>query len=652
MPWLKKCLGIDVGSTSVKISEIVTEKSGVRITQIHRASVDLPPGPLDAARMDAIAKLVRRVISENKITTKHAVFSVPGQNVFIRRIRFPRTNEERMHRIVAYEAKQQIPFPPESSLMEYQVFDYGESAEVEVLLAAIKSDIVADFMKLVSKCGLKPVMVSVTSLALFNFHVFDSTPFADMVEALKEQQSAAAGPSDAASAPAADGKPKKGLKIPKMSFGKKKKLDASDVLDATLPDDMTAASLQIDALPPADDLFEEVKGYINIGSQTFDLAIARHGRRKMLGFTRSVAWAGGELTRLLQAQLNIDAAQAEQIKRTDIVLPNSIDLAPEAPTPASEIAVKWAEKIVLEIRKSFDFYIAQPDGMAVDNIVLSGGGAEVKGLAAFIEDRLGIPVEVREAPQNPDIVITNRPEGDDLLTSYLVSFGLALSGLGFGHVTADFLPRELKTIREFKKKKMEIIIMAALLLAIIGLSTLLGTTEISAMRGWLTSNTETLSLAQNDQQQLSTARAARQSVESKITAIGQALGDRAYWLEFMGVLESMKPAGVTFSSMELQPDGNILLSGTAQSNRSYLDMLDAMNNAPDWVKPGSAQIIQQGAAAAGASTVASFVIGAESVWKKTRLEPARASLTPGHWTPTPAPTGTPGMDAMYPDMMY
>src|SRR5690606_35112872 len=106
-----------------------------------------------------------------------------------------------------------------------------------------------------------------------------------------------------------------------------------------------------------DDMFEEVKGYINIGSQTFDLAIARHGKRKMLGFTRSVAWAGGELTRLLTAQLGIDAEQAEQLKRTEIVLPSSLDATDTELSQASEIAVKWAEKMILEIRKSFDFYI-------------------------------------------------------------------------------------------------------------------------------------------------------------------------------------------------------------------------------------------------------------------------------------------------------
>ncbi len=644
MQRLKKCLGIDVGTTSVKIAEIVAEKNGARITRMLRGEVALPPGPMDQARMDEIAKVVRQLISANKITTKDAVFSVPGQNVFIRRIRFPRTNEERLHRIVAYEAKQQIPFPPELSLMEYQVFDYGDSGEVEVLLAAIKTDIVNDFMGLVRKCGLRPAMISVTSLALFNFHVFDSTPFADMMEALKEAEA----PTSAA--PSTDsGKraTKKSFKMPKMSLGKKKKLDPDDVASATMPEDLDGDTFQIDDLPPADDLFEEVKAYINIGSRTFDLAIARHGRRKMLGFTRSVAWAGGELTRLLVAQLNIDPAQADELKKTEVVLPTSLDLDTEPTNPASEIAVKWAEKMVLEIRKSFDFYIAQPDGMAVDSVVISGGGAELAGLASFMEDRLGVPVELREAPQNPDLLIVDGPSGS-VLTSYLVAFGLALSGLGFGHVNADFLPRDLKTVREFKKKKLELGIMAALLLALIGLSALIGTSEISNMRGWINKNQDSLTQANTDRGLLSQARAERQAVESKITAVGQALGDRDFWLEFMAALESMKPAGVAFDALELQPNGKFRITGKAQSQSAYVSFLNAIRLQPEWIKADTVQLTNAGTAAnpsAGAAQQTFIVIG-EVAWKSTRLAPARVTLTPGHWTPAPAATPDAGMGYM------
>lgn len=649
MQRLKKCLGIDVGTTSVKIAEIVAEKNGARVTRMLRGDVPLPPGPLDAARMDEIAKLVRQIISTNKISTKDAVFSVPGQNVFIRRIRFPRTNEERMHRIVAYEAKQQIPFPPEHSIMEYQVFDYGDSAEVEVLLAAIKTDVINDFMKLVNKCGLRPVMVSVTSLALFNFHVFDSTSFPEMMAALREAQNPSSASATSAKADTPGLGKKKGFKF---ALGKKKKLNAEDVASATMPEaeDIEGETLQIDDLPSSDDMFEDVKAYINVGSQTFDLAIARHGKRKMLGFTRSVNWAGAELTRLLTSQLGVDAAAAEQMKRTEITLPSSLDATSEPANPASEIAAKWAERMVLEIRKSFDFYIAQPDGMAVDSIVISGGGAELPGLVAFIEDRLGVPVDLREAPENPDLQIDNRPD-DSRLTSFLVTFGLALSGLGFGHVNADFLPRDLKVIREFKKKKLELAAMVALLALIVGLSTLLGTSEISNMRSWLSRAEPELKQATTDQGQISAARNQRTAAKSKIDAIGAALGDRSFLLQAQSAIEAMKPAGIALTYLGMNPDGKLVIGGNAQSDAVYTSFLQSLNANPDWITPGSVSAGRQNSAnpAAGAAEI-KFTVLADIGWKTSRLEPARVTLTPGIWTPTPSPTPMGGNMMMDPAM--
>src|SRR4051794_39910086 len=104
MQRLKKCLGIDLGAATIKVAEIVSEKSGVRVAKLVRSELNLPPGPVDTERANTIAKAVRDLLRESKITTKHAVFCVPGQSVFIRRIRVPRTTEERLHRIVAYEA--------------------------------------------------------------------------------------------------------------------------------------------------------------------------------------------------------------------------------------------------------------------------------------------------------------------------------------------------------------------------------------------------------------------------------------------------------------------------------------------------------------------------------------------------------------------
>lgn len=638
MQRLKKCLGVDIGTTTVKIAELVAEKNGVRVTRLVRGDIPLPPGPMDANRINEISKLIRGLITTHKITTKQAVFSVPGQNVFVRRIRFPRTNEDRLHKIVAYEARQQIPFALENAMMEYQVFDYGDSAEVEVLLVAIKKDFIVEHMKVISRLGLTPVQISVTTLALFNFQVFDSTAYNEFLDALNPK-----------AVKVVEAGKKKGFGLSKVAIGKKKKLDVAD-LDEALPPEEHEAPLEIGDLPPLDTSFEDVKAYVNIGASSFDLAIARHGTRKMLGFTRSVLnSAGNELTRQISTKLGVDTDEANRLKLSVASAP-SFDSLPgeEMEDRVREIVGQWADRIALEIRKSFDFYIAQPDGMAVDSIVLSGGSGVIPGLASYLEDKLGIPVEVRTEPQNSAWKFDGSAAQVENPMGYFIALGLGLSGIGLGQVTVDFLPTDLKTIREFKKKNMEIGMMAAALLLIIGMSTQLGTREIAAKNAWIRQHSADLAQADADAAEISSAKASRTEVETKVKAMGDAIGDRAFWLQFMSMLESSKPAGIILTKLHMMPDGEVVIEGETDTLLLINNFIETLRSQKEWIE--KADLVGQtetNSSLAGRPTKY-FSLRVKAQWKKTRLAVARETLTPGYWTPAPSPTGGPGgmMDPM------
>ena len=653
MPQLRKALGVDIGSTSVKIAEVVSDKTGVRVTKIVQGDLGLPAGPMDSEHLAAIARVVRDLLKENKITTKNAVFAIPGQSVFIRRIKVPRTTEERLHLIVSYEAKQQIPFALENALMEYQVFDSEDSPELEVLLVAIKRDLVTDFMKVVDRTGLKALMVSVTSLALFNFQVFDATPYADFVSTVSSKKRKAKPLAEAAVA-AEDGTepPKKkgfGLDLSKLGgmFSKKKAA-------AQAPEMVTEA----DVLPEYDDassaFFEEVKAYVNIGASTFDLAIGRLGQQAMLGFTRSVPWAGNELTRSLMEKMGLaSASEAEELKkaRSGVMIPGheedvqQLGLDPDA----SEFATTWADRLILDLRKSFDYYISQPDGMAVDSIVLSGGQSLERNLPAYIEEKLGIPVEVKTEVQNEALRVPPLPDPEGV-TPYLIAMGLGLSGIGLGRVTVDFLPSEQKTLREFKKKNIPVIMLLATLAAMIVAGTQVGKNSSEKMEAWLVSQDTKLRQVAQDQARLKQAEDNRNKVNTKLNALGDAISDRSFWMEFLGVIESAKPPDVLITGINMNPDGTVVLKCETEAVGRIAQFNQALEGKKDWIKsynlirpvPVLSQFIGR--------EVQSFMLRLDVYWKDTRLAPARATLMPGVTAPTPTPTpaavpggGMPGM---------
>jgi len=50
-------------------------------------------------------------------------------------------------------------------------------------------------------------------------------------------------------------------------------------------------------------------------------------------------------------------------------------------------------KLLGEIRRSFDYYETQSRKKTVERIVLSGGSAKLKNLNRFLANKLGVPVE-------------------------------------------------------------------------------------------------------------------------------------------------------------------------------------------------------------------------------------------------------------------
>ena len=170
--------------------------------------------------------------------------------------------------------------------MEYQVFEEGDSNEVNVLLVAIKRDYITNFMKLVRRTGLRPVAISVSSLALYNFNELNNSS-RDLTGQLAKEKAA---------------KAKARLKEEAKNKKGKKKNEAVPGGEARpMPKRMC---WRIWAS-------KKFKAYVNLGASLMDLAIPKPGVARMIGFTRSVPLAGNEMDRAIRDKLALsDLAQA------------------------------------------------------------------------------------------------------------------------------------------------------------------------------------------------------------------------------------------------------------------------------------------------------------------------------------------------------
>ena len=80
-------------------------------------------------------------------------YAVSSQSVFTRFVKLPSVGEEQVDQIVTFEAQQNVPYPIDEVVWDYQLVDSGDSSQVEVVIVAIKSDLLDEINESVEASG-------------------------------------------------------------------------------------------------------------------------------------------------------------------------------------------------------------------------------------------------------------------------------------------------------------------------------------------------------------------------------------------------------------------------------------------------------------------------------------------------------------------
>lgn len=172
MLWGKKsCIGLDIGSSYLKAVQLRDTKGGYELELFD--ILPLPPelivdgAIIDSLRLvDSLKELVRKA----KIKTKDVVISIAGHSsVIIKRVSLPDMSEEELSESIKFEAEQYIPFDIEDVNLDFQILGPREEpGQMDVILVAVKKDIINDYISVVNEAGLNCIIVDVNSFALEN----------------------------------------------------------------------------------------------------------------------------------------------------------------------------------------------------------------------------------------------------------------------------------------------------------------------------------------------------------------------------------------------------------------------------------------------------------------------------------------------------
>ncbi len=165
----RNCVGLDIGSSAVKICALRSTKRGLQLQAFD--SERLPPETIvDGALMNAsiVTDAVSALLARNKIRTKEAALSVSGNTVIIKKITLPLMTQEEVDESIQWEAEQYIPFDIRDVYIGHEVVARNDQGQMDVVLVAAKREMINDYEAVAHDAGLTPIVMDVDAFCLQN----------------------------------------------------------------------------------------------------------------------------------------------------------------------------------------------------------------------------------------------------------------------------------------------------------------------------------------------------------------------------------------------------------------------------------------------------------------------------------------------------
>ena len=163
-----RIISLNLGSQTIGLAEFRVQAHGGLVLLGYR----LRELPVEAAgeemRRTQMTIALREMLDELHIKRGVVNYALPAQSVFSRFVNLPAIEQEKIEKIVSFEAQQNVPFPIDEVVWDYQLVGGGLDQQVQVVLVAIKVDLLEEINAAVEETGLRTSIVDVAPMARYN----------------------------------------------------------------------------------------------------------------------------------------------------------------------------------------------------------------------------------------------------------------------------------------------------------------------------------------------------------------------------------------------------------------------------------------------------------------------------------------------------
>ncbi len=167
--------GLDIGQNALKA--VKAARVGPRVEVVAFDHIEYrAPASGGGDQNAAVREALQTFLSRNDIANcEFAVAMAAGRSALIRFIKLPPVDRRKVPDIIRYEATQQIPFPLEDVIWDYQVVDreYAPGEELEAGIFAMRREAIFNFLSNLMVTGIEVGTIQLSAAAVYNCMRYD-----------------------------------------------------------------------------------------------------------------------------------------------------------------------------------------------------------------------------------------------------------------------------------------------------------------------------------------------------------------------------------------------------------------------------------------------------------------------------------------------
>lgn len=161
-----RSIGIDIGSSSIKVVEILTTNKGFQVTQCFERTLGLNPAHDQEIE---IIEFLREISAKFDPSQTRYCLSLRQDQVSIRNKVFPFNDRLKIFKSLAFEMEEEIPFSGDNSVFDAKIIrSIGNSAEV--LACAAPKHHIRTLLQRCADAGISPALISTEGTAFANLY--------------------------------------------------------------------------------------------------------------------------------------------------------------------------------------------------------------------------------------------------------------------------------------------------------------------------------------------------------------------------------------------------------------------------------------------------------------------------------------------------